>query len=499
MKAPPVSSVVGLRAGGEAPPMPRRQCYSETDTSDDVFIEVTSVAAHAQPSDDLSYSCKALGFNDNSHRDISGRSRNRAPVNRLMVPASSASGGGGEGGVRQPHHPHPHTNVVAFEDDVFEDPRADQHGPNSHHHQHQQVVSAPATPSASAATTSAATKTFKTLVRKVSQRVSNNKKQEHPLRRRASRRSRAGSVRSRHRRQGSANRSSPAIRKPLQAPPTPTVGGRRASRSDPEGGGVVDTPYINQSGNALDDKSTASQKLQRTPQNIKAAIVRLIESGWQQIQLILGTSKEEEAAPEVIIKEPVLDELELPHRYRPDNIQLLCDATGFNIDEMKRIYRGFKTECPTGLITEETFHDIYSRFFPHGANISSYSHYVFSTLDHEDTGVITFENFVLGLSILLRGSLEDKLRWTFSLYDQDKDGFISREEMEDVVGSVFDLMGRTADPLQEEEVIGERVDIIFEKLDLNGDGVVSMEEFLEACTTDETIYQSVNAFTNCSV
>lgn len=485
--------------------MPRRQCYSETDTSDDVFIEVTSVAAHAQPSDDLSYSCKALGFNDISHRDISsssGRSRNRAPVNRLMVPALSASGGGGDGGgCALQHHPH-HTNVVAFEDDVFEDPRADQHGTNSHH-PHHQVVSAPATPSASAATsTSAATKTFKTLVRKVSQRVSNNKKQEHPLRRRASRRSRAGSVRSRHRRQGSGNRSSPAIRKPLQAPPTPTVGGRRASRSDPEGGGVVDTPYINQqlqSGNALDDKSTTGQKLQRTPQNIKAAIVRLIESGWQQIQLILGTSKEEEAAPEVIIKEPVLDELELPHRYRPDNIQLLCDATGFNIDEMKRIYRGFKTECPTGLITEETFHDIYSRFFPHGANISSYSHYVFSTLDHEDTGVITFENFVLGLSILLRGSLEDKLRWTFSLYDQDKDGFISREEMEDVVGSVFDLMGRTADPLQEEEVIGERVDIIFEKLDLNGDGVVSMEEFLEACTTDETIYQSVNAFTNCSV
>ena len=31
---------------------------------------------------------------------------------------------------------------------------------------------------------------------------------------------------------------------------------------------------------------------------------------------------------------------------------------------MKRIYRGFKTECPSGLITEEGFHAIYSRFFP---------------------------------------------------------------------------------------------------------------------------------------
>ena len=34
--------------------------------------------------------------------------------------------------------------------------------------------------------------------------------------------------------------------------------------------------------------------------------------------------------------------------------------------------------------------------------------------------------------------------------------------MEDVVGSVFDLMGRTADPMLEEEVISERVDTIFE-------------------------------------
>ena len=40
----------------------------------------------------------------------------------------------------------------------------------------------------------------------------------------------------------------------------------------------------------------------------------------------------------------------------------------FSIVEMKRIYRGFKTECPTGLITEEAFHGIYSRFFPQGGN-----------------------------------------------------------------------------------------------------------------------------------
>ena len=50
---------------------------------------------------------------------------------------------------------------------------------------------------------------------------------------------------------------------------------------------------------------------------------------------------------------------------------------------------------------------------------------------------------------------------------QDRDGYISREEMEDVVGSVFDLMGRTGDPAAEEEIIALRVSEIFEVGDAN--------------------------------
>jgi len=84
----------------------------------------------------------------------------------------------------------------------------------------------------------------------------------------------------------------------------------------------------------------------------------------------------------------------------------------------------------------------------------------------------------------------------FSLYDQDRDGFISREEMEDVVGSVFDLMGRTSDPILEEEVINARVDYIFERMDLNGDGLVSQDEFLETCLADGDITNSIVAFSN---
>jgi Ca2+-binding EF-hand superfamily protein len=46
------------------------------------------------------------------------------------------------------------------------------------------------------------------------------------------------------------------------------------------------------------------------------------------------------------------------------------------------------------------------------------------------------QDFALGLSILVKGSEEDKLRWTFNMYDLNGDGVITRDEMEDVVASV---------------------------------------------------------------
>lgn len=61
-----------------------------------------------------------------------------------------------------------------------------------------------------------------------------------------------------------------------------------------------------------------------------------------------------------------LEELETTPRYRPDSLSALCRATRFSEAEIKRIYRGFKAECPTGVVKEDTFKIIYSQFFPQG-------------------------------------------------------------------------------------------------------------------------------------
>ena len=48
----------------------------------------------------------------------------------------------------------------------------------------------------------------------------------------------------------------------------------------------------------------------------------------------------------------------------------------------------------------------------------------------------SIQDFAIGLSILLKGSQEDKLKWIFHLYDVNKDGFLTKTEMRDVTASV---------------------------------------------------------------
>lgn len=65
-----------------------------------------------------------------------------------------------------------------------------------------------------------------------------------------------------------------------------------------------------------------------------------------------------------------LEELEAAPRYRPESVRSLCRVTRFSEEEIKRLYRGFKAECPTGMVREETFKHIYSQFFPNGGKFA---------------------------------------------------------------------------------------------------------------------------------
>ena len=67
----------------------------------------------------------------------------------------------------------------------------------------------------------------------------------------------------------------------------------------------------------------------------------------------------------------------------------------------------------------------------------------------------------MGLSLLARGTLREKLEWAFTLYDIDRDGKISQNEMLCVIGAIYHMMGRFAEPHIDEHTAKDHVDLVF--------------------------------------
>ncbi|KAM9604016.1 A-type potassium channel modulatory protein KCNIP1 isoform 1-T1 [Morphnus guianensis] len=195
-------------------------------------------------------------------------------------------------------------------------------------------------------------------------------------------------------------------------------------------------------------------------------------------------------------RDKIEDELEMTTVcHRPEGLEQLEAQTNFTKRELQVLYRGFKNECPSGVVNEETFKQIYAQFFPHG-DASMYAHYLFNAFDTAQNGSVKFEDFVMALSILLRGTVHEKLRWTFNLYDINKDGYINKEEMMDIVKAIYDMMGKYTYPVLKEDAPRQHVEVFFQKMDKNKDGVVTLDEFIESCQEDDNIMRSLQLFEN---
>ncbi|CBY14598.1 unnamed protein product [Oikopleura dioica] len=174
-------------------------------------------------------------------------------------------------------------------------------------------------------------------------------------------------------------------------------------------------------------------------------------------------------------------------------IDELSRITFFSEEEIKIWFAGFQKDCPTGKLSKSEFAEIYQSFFPNG-DARVFAKFVFNVFDRNGDGSIEFSEFLQALSITSRGNVDEKLEWAFKLYDLDNSGGITKDEMLEIVQAIFSMLGED-DRFAQNSLSPElRVERIFSKMDVNGDGELSKEEFLNGAKNDKSICKALSLY-----
>ncbi|XP_007894003.1 guanylyl cyclase-activating protein 1 [Callorhinchus milii] len=162
-----------------------------------------------------------------------------------------------------------------------------------------------------------------------------------------------------------------------------------------------------------------------------------------------------------------------------------CSADDLNTTEIHYWYNKFMKECPSGQLCLHEFKAILGL---QGMNeeATSYVNQLFITFDMNKDGFIDFLEYVAAISLVLRGKLDQKLKWYFKLYDADGNGRIDKEELLSIIKAVRAINRANYDISPE-----DFTEMLFRRIDINGDGELTLEEFMNGVENDEELMDMI--------
>ena len=110
---------------------------------------------------------------------------------------------------------------------------------------------------------------------------------------------------------------------------------------------------------------------------------------------------------------------------------------------------------------------------------------LFSAFDSDHSGYIEFTEFLMAFNVRSKGRLEERLAWTFNIYDTDSNGQIDRKELKKMFDMLFTMLN--VNKKDEKYNVDKRVEEVLKKYDSSGDKKLSQDEFVNGIKNDEPL------------
>uniref|UniRef100_A0A673C1D1 Guanylyl cyclase-activating protein 2-like n=1 Tax=Sphaeramia orbicularis TaxID=375764 RepID=A0A673C1D1_9TELE len=159
------------------------------------------------------------------------------------------------------------------------------------------------------------------------------------------------------------------------------------------------------------------------------------------------------------------------------NQQVQSQEGELELMNIQDLYKSFIMECPSGSLYLHEFKRMFG--VQSGTAEAQYMESIFKAFDMNHDNTMDFIEYVAALHLVLRGKLEDKLRWSFKVFDNDDNGRLDRQELQKIIIYKIKKSTMSDDPEIKELTVDQVCNRIFEEVDVNSDGQITLEEFIE--------------------
>jgi len=164
-----------------------------------------------------------------------------------------------------------------------------------------------------------------------------------------------------------------------------------------------------------------------------------------------------------------------------EDIQFLVKYTNLEEEQVKEHYDNFIQKHPKGRLDKKSFEEMMNICYPESDKDNIEKH-IFRMYDSNKDGIIDFREFMLVVYIMSSGSPEENLKQIFKLLDINSDGSVSIGEFKRVTRDMFLLTNEKEVDFSIQELLAEKA---FIEMDIDGDGKVTLEEFVKACLSQK--------------